>query len=110
MTMAKARTPAKRKGRERPARTQPPVGAAEFKARCLELIDRVRETRVEYVVSKHGQPVARLVPYDPPDAPSSFLGCMKGTVVQYERPFDPVEGESHVAEGLLFEDEESKQR
>nr|MBA2260046.1 type II toxin-antitoxin system Phd/YefM family antitoxin [Acidobacteriota bacterium] len=37
------------------------VAAAEFKARCLELMDHVRETGAEYVVTKHGTPVARLV-------------------------------------------------
>ena len=40
--------------------------AAEFKTRCLELMDRVRETGVEYVVTKHGRPVAKLVPYVAP--------------------------------------------
>jgi len=36
----------------------PVVAAADFKATCLELMDRVRETGVEYVVTKHGKPVA----------------------------------------------------
>lgn len=42
------------------------VGAAEFKARCLEMLDRVREQGVEYVVTKHGKPVARVVPLAAP--------------------------------------------
>ena len=37
------------------------VAAAEFKARCLELMDRVRETGAEYVITKHGVAVAKLV-------------------------------------------------
>ena len=68
------------------------VAAAEFKARCLELMDRVRQTGAEYVVTKHGSPVARLVPYRNLEA-SSFFGSMKGTVLKFERPFDPIEGE-----------------
>jgi prevent-host-death family protein len=68
------------------------VAAAGFKARCLELMDRVRETGVEYVVTKHGEPVAKLVPYTAPRRKPLF-GSMKGTVLQYERPFDPIEGE-----------------
>ena len=40
------------------------VSAATFKARCLELMDRVCETGAEYVVTKHGRSVARLVPYE----------------------------------------------
>jgi prevent-host-death family protein len=79
--------------KRKPPIAKPAVGAAEFKARCLELMDRVRETREELVVAKHGQPVAKLVPYDPPDRPASFWGSMSGTVVRYDAPFDPVPGE-----------------
>jgi prevent-host-death family protein len=74
------------------------VSAAEFKATCLELMDRVRETGVEYVVTKHGKPVAKLVPYSNPKK-KSFLGSMKGTVVSYEGPFDPIDGEYDVNRG-----------
>lgn len=69
------------------------IGAAEFKARCLELMDRVRETRAEYVVTKHGRPVAKLVPYDASPQPSKLFGSMSGTVTRYDRPFEPVAGE-----------------
>jgi prevent-host-death family protein len=68
------------------------VGSAEFKARCLELVDHVREARAEYVVTRHGRPVARLVPVEP-DAPASIVGCLAGSVLEYERPFDPVPGQ-----------------
>lgn len=69
------------------------IAAAAFKARCLELMDRVHETREEYVVTKHGKPIAKLVPYDAPERPKSFIGSMRGTVLHYDRPFDPVDGE-----------------
>lgn len=65
------------------------VGAAEFKARCLELVNHVKESRTEYVVTRHGSPVARLVPVEA-DSPVSPLGSMRGTVVSYDSPFDPV--------------------
>jgi prevent-host-death family protein len=74
------------------------VAAAEFKARCLELMDRVRETGVEYVVTKHGRPVAKLVPYRE-GARASFFGSMEGTVLRYERPFDPIEAEYDLDRG-----------
>ena len=73
-------------------RRKPPkgqVGAAEFKARCLEIIEQVRESRAEYVVTRHGEPVARLVPVGAL-APSTPLGVMRGTVLKYEGPFDPI--------------------
>jgi len=43
------------------ARTVP---AAEFKARCLALLDRVARTRESLVVTKRGRPVARVVPLE----------------------------------------------
>jgi prevent-host-death family protein len=67
------------------------VAAATFKAKCLELMDRVNETGTEYV-TKHGRPVAKLVPYTQGKARSSF-GSMKGTVLKYDRPFDPIDGD-----------------
>ena len=69
------------------------VAAAEFKASCLELLDRVRETGTEYVVTKHGTPVAKVVPFRDPKRTTAFLGWMKGTVLGYDRPFDPIDGE-----------------
>lgn len=42
------------------------IGASDFKARCLRLLDLVSETGVEYVVTKHGRPVAKVVPLDEP--------------------------------------------
>jgi prevent-host-death family protein len=68
------------------------ISAANFKATCLELMDRVSETRTEYVVTKHGRPVAKLVPYTEP-ARQPLFGSMKGTVLKYERPFDPIDGD-----------------
>jgi len=68
------------------------IPAATFKATCLELMERVRETGVEYVVTKHGKPVAKLVPYTAPKRRKLF-GALKGTVLKYDRPFDPIDGE-----------------
>jgi prevent-host-death family protein len=67
------------------------IAAAEFKATCLQLMDRVRDTRTEYVVTKHGRPVAKLVPCDQPKTAMRFIGSMKGTVLSYERPTEPLD-------------------
>jgi len=40
------------------------VSASKFKATCLGLLDEVAASGAEYVVTKHGRPVARLVPVD----------------------------------------------
>jgi prevent-host-death family protein len=67
------------------------VGAAEFKARCLELIDHVRETAAEYVVTRHGVPMARLGPVRKA-SPAGFVGSMAGSVLAFDRPLDPIPG------------------
>jgi prevent-host-death family protein len=54
------------------------IAAGAFKARCLSLIDEVANTRAEIVITKHGKPKARLVPYD--DHPPALFGFMRGTV------------------------------
>jgi len=74
------------------------VAAAEFKARCLELMDRVRETGAEYVITKHGVPVAKLVPVVEARRDRLF-GSMQGTVLEYERPFDPLDEDYEVNHG-----------
>jgi len=36
--------------------------AADFRARCLKVMDRVRATREPVIITKRGKPVAKLVP------------------------------------------------
>ena len=53
------------------------IPAGEFKAKCLKLMDQVRRTRREVVITKRGKPVAKLVPVD--EKPASLWGSMKGS-------------------------------
>ena len=39
------------------------IKASEFKARCLSLMDEVADSGAEYVITKNGRPVSRLVPW-----------------------------------------------
>ena len=39
------------------------VKASEFKAKCLNLMDRVAQTGEPLVITKNGKPVVTLVPY-----------------------------------------------
>lgn len=55
------------------------IGAGSFKTRCLQLIDQVNKTRVPLIITKHGKPMAKLLPFD--ETPSSLFGCMKDTVI-----------------------------
>jgi prevent-host-death family protein len=90
--MTKKRPAAAPKARSRGRAAVGRYAAAVFKARCLELMDRVHETGVEYVVTKHGKPVAKLVPFTEA-ARTPFFGSLKGSVLKYDRPFDPIEGD-----------------
>ncbi len=56
------------------------IPAGEFKARCLELMEEVRERGIEYVITKRGAPVAKLVSCD--DTPADAFGFLAGTVVE----------------------------
>jgi prevent-host-death family protein len=40
------------------------IAAGEFKARCLKILDDVQSSRRGVVVTKHGKPVARVVPIE----------------------------------------------
>ena len=54
------------------------ISAGEFKARCLAIMDDVRDRGGEYVITKRGAPVAKLVPFR--QTRRRLLGSMKGTV------------------------------
>jgi prevent-host-death family protein len=48
------------------------MGAARFKAHCLQVMETVRRTRRPVTITKRGVPVARLVPAEPREAKSIF--------------------------------------
>jgi len=65
------------------------IAAAEFKARCLTLMENVRSTREPLVVTKRGKPVVKLVPAD--DEKDDFIGRLEGVfrvVGDVESPID----------------------
>jgi len=57
-------------------RTMP---AGQFKTHCLSVIDEVYNKREEVVITKHGKPMARLVPQN--DSPENIFGAMRGLAV-----------------------------
>ena len=52
------------------------ISATEFKARCLELMDRVADRGETYVITKRGREVARLVPVAAEARSAHILGCL----------------------------------
>ena len=52
------------------------VGAAEFKEKCLALLDEVGPEGI--VVTKHGKPVAKLIPIQADS--KTLIGSLKGNI------------------------------
>jgi prevent-host-death family protein len=69
------------------------IAAAEFKARCLALIDRVHDEGEPVTITKRGRVVARLVPAGDEERP--WLR-MRGTLRKYDQPFAPAVDEGEI--------------
>lgn len=54
------------------------IAAGEFKAKCLQLMDDVNESHIAITITKHGIPIAKLVPVE--ETPTSLFGLQKGSV------------------------------
>ena len=54
------------------------MSAAEFKAKCLDVLDQVAEHREAVVVTKRGKPVAQVVPII--RRPKHLWGAMRGEI------------------------------
>ena len=52
------------------------VPAAKFKEQCLAILDRVDAEGI--IITKHGKPVAKLVPVHTEGA--NLIGCFKGKI------------------------------
>lgn len=52
--------------------------AGKFKARCLAIMDQVQKTREPILITKHGKPVAQLVPAS--GSADDIFGYMRGKV------------------------------
>jgi prevent-host-death family protein len=68
----------KKSGRFSESAAPATIAAGEFKTHCLRLMDEVAEQHSELVITKHGKPVAKLVPLDD-ETPDSW-GALCGSV------------------------------
>jgi prevent-host-death family protein len=55
------------------------IPISKFKATCLAVLERVRQTRAPVLVTRRGVPVAEIEPPPAADA-GAWLGSMAGTV------------------------------
>jgi prevent-host-death family protein len=70
---------------------QTTIAAGEFKAKCLKLLDQVAAERQTLVITKHGKPVAQLVPA--PAEEETLFGSMKGSVLYMGDIISPIDVE-----------------
>lgn len=74
------------------------ITAAEFKAKCLKLMDTVAATHEPLVITKRGKPLVKLVPIIE-DEPKSMFGYMKGTVTLHGDILAPIDADWSVETG-----------
>ncbi len=67
------------------------IKASEFKAKCLQIMDEVAETGESVVITKHGVPIAEMVPVK--RKPATLFGAMKGSVTFMGDIISPIDVE-----------------
>jgi prevent-host-death family protein len=55
------------------------VSISVFKAKCLGLLERVRKTRKPIRITRHGKPVAEIVPPGLEDDRAKWIASMQGS-------------------------------
>jgi prevent-host-death family protein len=64
------------------------VSKSQFKPKSLEYFRRIEQTGEELVITDHGRPVLKVVPYiDDPEV--AFRG-LRRTVLKFDNPLEPV--------------------
>ncbi len=56
------------------------ISAAEFRANCFKILDQVKVTHKEVVITKRGKPIAKLVHIAQQNDKDPLLGSMEGLV------------------------------
>jgi prevent-host-death family protein len=56
------------------------VPVSQFKAKCLAMLEQVRKTRRPLRITRHGKPVAEIVPPSASVNRKKWLESMRGTV------------------------------
>jgi prevent-host-death family protein len=91
------------------------IPISKFKANCAAIIAGVAKTKRRVVITRHGKPVAEIVPPSRPRGKRSWLGCMAGTAEivgdVVSSPWTPEELEEMEAEWLKsWNEQEAKAR
>ena len=64
------------------------ISKSRFKPRALHYFREIEKTGKELIISDHGKPVLKIVPYV--ENPEEALKVLRDTVIKYEDPTEPV--------------------
>ncbi|MEK6742676.1 MAG: type II toxin-antitoxin system prevent-host-death family antitoxin [Nitrospirota bacterium] len=63
------------------------VTKSQFKPHALEYFRKIQETGEEVIITDHGKPVLKVVPYA--ERPADALKSLRGSVLKYDEPLKP---------------------
>jgi antitoxin (DNA-binding transcriptional repressor) of toxin-antitoxin stability system len=64
------------------------ISKSQFKPRALQYFREIEKTGKELIISDHGKPVLKIVPYT--ENPAEALKALRDTVTKYDDPTEPV--------------------
>ncbi|MGH7884434.1 MAG: type II toxin-antitoxin system Phd/YefM family antitoxin [Thermodesulfobacteriota bacterium] len=64
------------------------VSKSKFKAHALEYFREIEKSKEELVITDRGKPVLKIVPFH--EDMKSMLNDLKGTVLKYDKPAEPI--------------------
>lgn len=67
------------------------VSKSQFKPRSLEYFRKIEQTGEELVITDHGRPVLKVIPYVAD--PEEYFRGLRNTVLKYDAPLAPVGSE-----------------
>jgi prevent-host-death family protein len=56
------------------------IAISEFKAKCLAILERVEKTKQPIRITRHGKPVAEVVPAVPQVDRAALMGSMRNSI------------------------------
>ena len=67
------------------------ISKSKFKPMALEYFRRVQETGEEIIITDHGKPVVKIVPFrEEGTMAESILSKLRGTLIRYDDPYAPI--------------------
>lgn len=56
------------------------IAISEFKAKCLAILEQVEKTKLPIRITRHGKPVAEVIPSKPVMDRAAWIGSMKDSI------------------------------